>query len=60
MTILERLPERAWMGWQFSCTAGRIFEAQSFWWAALGPIFEVIRQIEEDGASVRRFELGLL
>jgi hypothetical protein len=53
---LEKSLERAWMAWQFSCAAGKSFGAQSFGWVALGAIFETIRQIEEDGASVRRFE----
>jgi RNA-dependent RNA polymerase len=55
---LEKSLERAWIAWQLSCAAGKDFGAQSFGWVALGAIFEAIRQIdEEDGASVRRFEL---
>lgn len=44
---LEEGLRRAWVSWELSCIESDVFGAKSFGWAALGAVFEAIKDIEE-------------
>jgi RNA-dependent RNA polymerase len=47
-TPLEVLLKRAWVAWKLSVLEREVFGGQSFGWVALGAIFELIKDIEEE------------